>query len=756
MSSDTPSGFRLATDGSHTPNQITVTAAKIAIAGNIVFSATGASLTSITADTCVVRFADVTSFPVVVTATIHADAGVDIVGGLTIISIQDGSIGTRGAGHYYVIGGSWSDIVASAACPGGSPIASDVVTISSGTFVMEKIWTGSAWVPAGTVIDGNVIVPGSITVSKLNTNGLVVRDELGNPIVGINVPLNPAYAAPGTLNNMADVSWWKRGATIPWTQNSEYNSITTISSAAGSDLVVAAGGPKGGTADVWYAKEVTGDGNPGGGWDNGTLLANLDPTKTYRFMVPIMRISGAGESYWGVKQSFVADLNSTNPAGNPYFASTAGALPAGRWMLFVGYIYPAGSTNKTNDGAGIFDCSTGMLWRSGVNFCFLAGIGNVGHRAYQFYAGLNAEQIFGKPVIELVDGSESPIREYFAPGAMLNTTLTMSPSGVLSGPAGGQGQVTLPGMGQNTFRVVCAGGSNAVSTAPLGLYKNGSLVYGVSRSYYVAIIRRSDGLIIQAVDFDVYGLGANTGGRDAGTMAGLLNAYDNNYIAVVWTHDEPQNNRTSGGLEAAMYRCGASRAIFGSLDFKYRGAYVLVGICGIGEGGGVEAYGGMTGADSNAWCDFAFTLYNGNITGVSGNYKPTFQTALDDKLSKAAGGILQAPVTLTTTGGIVSGSLTYNSSGARTGGYGSAMTPFGFVNYAPDGTLNVTIGSSGVAVKGDITGSYVTTGGLSSLTAIIGLLRTRASGARMELMDDTLKAFNASNVLVGQFGNLDI
>jgi len=117
-----------------------------------------------------------------------------------------GDNGVRGAGHYYAVGSVWSDTVADAATPGAN-VLDDVVTISNGTtFVSEKKWTGSAWVDNGVVIDGNLIVNGSVTSAKVNTNGLVVRDAAGNAIVGVGVPLATGYEAPGTKNNLVSIS----------------------------------------------------------------------------------------------------------------------------------------------------------------------------------------------------------------------------------------------------------------------------------------------------------------------------------------------------------------------------------------------------------------------------------------------------------------------------------------------------------------------------------------------------------------------
>lgn len=217
------------------------------------------------------------------------------------------------------------------------------------------------------------------------------------------------------------------------------------------------------------------------------------------------------------------------------------------------------------------------------------------------------------------DEKQKLINAMAAKAATMATGVTLSSNGALNGAGGGQ--VTLPGMGQNVYRVFAAG-YNATTKASAGMYKNGSLVYGGSRSYYVAMIRRSDGVIVQAADFDVYGAGANTGGRDAAAMATLLNSYGSDYIAVIWTYDEPKTNRLTGGLDTAMYRCGASRAVFGSTNFQTSSAYILIGIPGCGEGNGAEGYQGSAANDTNAWVDMGFNIVNGTLTGVSANYTP--------------------------------------------------------------------------------------------------------------------------------------
>lgn len=129
------------------------------------------------------------------------------------------------------------------------------------------------------------------------------------------------------------------------------------------------------------------------------------------------------------------------------------------------------------------------------------------------------------------------------------------------------------------------------------------LVAGFS-GYRVVKINRSTKVVT-----DLGGYFPLSGGLTAcNAMASALDGIDNAHVAVVWTFDEPQGNRLLGNLPAAMYRCGASRAVFGSGAFRYRSAYILIGIGGCGEGNGAECYAGAVDNDPGAWCDTSFQI----------------------------------------------------------------------------------------------------------------------------------------------------
>jgi len=234
-----------------------------------------------------------------------------------------------------------------------------------------------------------------------------------------------------------------------------------------------------------------------------------------------------------------------------------------------------------------------------------------------FTRGLNAQDAANNTFL---DGSGTLQGVSSGAGtAVANSRISINANGSLTGA--GAGSVTLPGLGQSFFRVSAIGNS-ATSNGGLGtgLYVNGSTTAFTTggRSYTVVKILRSTGVPTLIGTYDVFGSTAN-----ATAMATALNAIGSDSIVVVFTADEPQTNRLFGTLPAALYRHGASRTIFGSSDFRFRSAYVLIGIGACGEGNGAEIYQGATDNDVNAWVDAGFSITNSVLTGVSASATPT-------------------------------------------------------------------------------------------------------------------------------------
>lgn len=258
----------------------------------------------------------------------------------------------------------------------------------------------------GDVYVGNILFSRSESGATVGAiTGTNLRDQSGNPLRVENI-----------RNNMALVDWWKREATIPWSGNGGAgNEMITMPHSSWPTLYA----PGGIVDTVMLVREDTTGTESAGGW-NAAPMAYLDPDKTYRFVVPILQPvdNTSASAYWGTDN--VATLNTTTNVSNPYFAVSA-SLTRGRWHLFIGYIFPRGSTNNTHDSAGIWDTVTGQKVATGTNYCFRSDGSQPIHRAYQYYAAPSVYQFIGRPLIECVDGTQSSLREYFTEGAVLNT-----------------------------------------------------------------------------------------------------------------------------------------------------------------------------------------------------------------------------------------------------------------------------------------------------------------------------------------------
>lgn len=78
-----------------------------------------------------------------------------------------------------------------------TPITGDTVTFSNSTSGSEYVYTitfdGTYWTTPGTVIDGSLLVTGSVTAAKINGNNLVIRDASGTPILSATDRLDGVY-----------------------------------------------------------------------------------------------------------------------------------------------------------------------------------------------------------------------------------------------------------------------------------------------------------------------------------------------------------------------------------------------------------------------------------------------------------------------------------------------------------------------------------------------------------------------------------
>jgi hypothetical protein len=203
-----------------------------------------------------------------------------------------------------------------------------------------------------------------------------------------------------------DSSWWAPGATQRW---------SPLGGATNSfDVAVMPDGVTVGS--VWKAVSTSAGGAQGGWVSDGAEGNNLqiDTTKTYLFACFVQNLSGDGQAYWGPSNStgHVCNLNTSTVEDNPYFVGGSRPPTADQWYLMVGYIFPAGSTGLSSNGAGMFDCVTGALAHSGVNWCWKAGISSISTRAYQYYGShVGDTMIFASPMVFLCDGTEPALSD---------------------------------------------------------------------------------------------------------------------------------------------------------------------------------------------------------------------------------------------------------------------------------------------------------------------------------------------------------
>lgn len=212
-------GFHLNAAGQVDLGVVSVTADLIGLDDAVTFSAVGGTLSNAAGRKVDVTYGGQTA---IVTATVVSN-GDEFKRSLIIPVLRDGASGTgapgapgaRGAGHYYATGSTWSDVVAQAACPGSTPVLNDVVTISSSTYIMEKRWTGSAWVENGVVLNGKLIAPDSILTTALAAEIIKAKHLSVGAVLASHILVGPS----GGLNkdpNFTDYtgSWSPTNAAV--------------------------------------------------------------------------------------------------------------------------------------------------------------------------------------------------------------------------------------------------------------------------------------------------------------------------------------------------------------------------------------------------------------------------------------------------------------------------------------------------------------------------------------------------------------
>lgn len=131
----------------------------------------------------------------------------------------------RGSVAGYGINNGWSDNIARyvvwttlANPPNVNPtnnnhmVVGDQVTLmwpdtTNPTFSMTKMWMGGGWMEPGFVLNGSMLVNGTVAARHINTNGLTIKDLNGNVILGAGTNLALGYITGlGSLASQSSVS----------------------------------------------------------------------------------------------------------------------------------------------------------------------------------------------------------------------------------------------------------------------------------------------------------------------------------------------------------------------------------------------------------------------------------------------------------------------------------------------------------------------------------------------------------------------
>ncbi|MDC8758584.1 hypothetical protein [Janthinobacterium fluminis] len=190
--------FKMPAAGGADPAPITLTALPLNLpSDDIVFGIVGGTLTG-TGNARTLTYAAMTAPTAAITATV-THQGVAYTATQAIVKVADGGAGPRGSQTLYLFGGAWSDAAADEATTGPNQLGDTVTISNNGTFALTKTWNGTAWVAPGVVIDGKMLVTGSVSAAAINTNNLTLRAADGTLILGAGTALGGTYIANAAI-----------------------------------------------------------------------------------------------------------------------------------------------------------------------------------------------------------------------------------------------------------------------------------------------------------------------------------------------------------------------------------------------------------------------------------------------------------------------------------------------------------------------------------------------------------------------------
>lgn len=161
-----------------------------------------------------------------------------------------------------------------------------------------------------------------------------------------------------------------------------------------------------------------------------------------------------------------------------------------------------------------------------------------------------------------------------------------------------------------------------------GLWVDDAKVLAGGLGYTLATINEA-GNVVASARFDFQS------DESALAAANWLNAVQTGTAIFVYADEDAWGRRLRSGFPEALYRVGASKAIFGNPAFKSRSAYLLVGRAGVGEGSGFEMYAGKIFNDPASRVELKFDWLNGSPMGLGNNALGSLlQTNVDSALTR--------------------------------------------------------------------------------------------------------------------------
>ncbi|AWX45121.1 hypothetical protein HME9304_02131 [Flagellimonas maritima] len=228
-------------------------------------------------------------------------------------------------------------------------------------------------------------------------------DGLGRPMQHVEV----GASGTGAINIAANAP---AGWTMDWNIGSGSTGFFNQNGVTTENKRITAPGPFGKPQVIWSCGNDPSS-SADGGWNTDYFA--VDKTKAYRYTVWVNRFhSNDGKTYHGTQN---VDNLGGGANGNPYFWS--GDLPQlEEWYLLVGVVHPFDHGGGDIGVSGVYDMQGNRIV-DGTEFKWRNDTTTSRFRSYLYYStDVNVRQYFHAPTLEVMDGTEVPLRSILGNG----------------------------------------------------------------------------------------------------------------------------------------------------------------------------------------------------------------------------------------------------------------------------------------------------------------------------------------------------